>query len=79
MRKNLLITGASRGIGRATAVLAAAGGWTVGVNYRSDRAAAPVVRVRRRRRSRSTSPRTSPRVRRCPPVRSPPRGCPSPC
>lgn len=43
MSKNLLITGASRGIGRATALLAAAGGWTVGVNYRSDRAAADEV------------------------------------
>ena len=40
MSKNLLITGASRGIGRATALLAAAGGWTVGINYRSDRDAA---------------------------------------
>lgn len=36
----LLITGASRGIGAATARLAAAGGWTVAVNYASDAAAA---------------------------------------
>jgi len=43
MSKNLLITGASRGIGRATALLAAASGWTVGVNYRNDRAAADEV------------------------------------
>lgn len=43
MSKNLLITGASRGIGRATALLAAAQGWTVGINYRSDRAAADEV------------------------------------
>lgn len=43
MSKNLLITGASRGIGRATALLAATQGWTVGVNYRSDRAAAEQV------------------------------------
>ena len=43
MSKNLLITGASRGIGRATALLAAAQGWTVGINYHSDRAAADVV------------------------------------
>ena len=32
-RTNVLITGASRGIGRATAVLAGKRGWTVGVNY----------------------------------------------
>ena len=38
-----LVTGASRGIGRATALLAAAQGWTVGVNYREDRAAADAV------------------------------------
>ena len=43
MSKNLLITGASRGIGRASALLAAAQGWTVGINYRSDRAAADEV------------------------------------
>ncbi|KDB10067.1 3-oxoacyl-(acyl-carrier-protein) reductase [Burkholderia sp. lig30] len=39
-RKVVLITGASRGIGRATAVLAAARGWDVGVNYARDAAAA---------------------------------------
>lgn len=40
----LLITGASRGIGAATALLAAARGYAVGVNYRHDaRAAAAVV------------------------------------
>ena len=33
MSKALLITGASRGIGRATALLAARRGWSVGVNY----------------------------------------------
>lgn len=43
MSKNLLITGASRGIGRATALLAASRGWSVGVNYRQDRAAAEEV------------------------------------
>jgi NAD(P)-dependent dehydrogenase (short-subunit alcohol dehydrogenase family) len=37
---NLLITGGSRGIGRATALLAGAQGWNVGVNYRGDAAAA---------------------------------------
>ncbi|GIZ10717.1 SDR family oxidoreductase [Pseudomonas sp. NCCP-436] len=43
MSKNLLITGASRGIGRATALLAASRGWSVGVNYRQDHAAAEEV------------------------------------
>jgi NAD(P)-dependent dehydrogenase (short-subunit alcohol dehydrogenase family) len=38
--KTLLITGASRGIGAATAMLAAARGYDVCVNYRSDKAAA---------------------------------------
>ena len=36
MSKALLITGASRGIGRASALLAAKHGWSVGVNYRND-------------------------------------------
>jgi NAD(P)-dependent dehydrogenase (short-subunit alcohol dehydrogenase family) len=40
MTKNVLITGASRGIGRATARLAAARGWSVGINYSSNEAAA---------------------------------------
>jgi len=45
MPKALLITGASRGIGRATALLAARHGWSVGVNYREDfDAAEDVVR-----------------------------------
>ncbi len=43
MSKALLITGGGRGIGAATARLAAARGWAVGVNYRSDRAAAEAV------------------------------------
>jgi NAD(P)-dependent dehydrogenase (short-subunit alcohol dehydrogenase family) len=40
MTKIILVTGASRGIGRATARLAGARGWSVGVNYRGDEAAA---------------------------------------
>ncbi|MDR6235570.1 SDR family oxidoreductase [Pseudomonas oryzihabitans] len=40
MRKTLLITGASRGIGRATAIGAAARGWNVAFTYRQDEAAA---------------------------------------
>lgn len=42
-RKIMLITGGSRGIGAATAVLAATRGYDVGVNYRSDKAAAESV------------------------------------
>jgi NAD(P)-dependent dehydrogenase (short-subunit alcohol dehydrogenase family) len=41
--RNLLITGASRGIGAATARLAAQAGWNVAVNYRRERAAAETV------------------------------------
>jgi NAD(P)-dependent dehydrogenase (short-subunit alcohol dehydrogenase family) len=40
MTKVVLITGASRGIGRATARLLGARGWSVGVNYTSNEAAA---------------------------------------
>ncbi|MDH3282244.1 MAG: SDR family NAD(P)-dependent oxidoreductase, partial [Gammaproteobacteria bacterium] len=40
MAKILLVTGASRGIGAATATLAAARGYDVCVNYRRDNAAA---------------------------------------
>ncbi|MDQ7915108.1 SDR family oxidoreductase [Pseudomonas sp. 102515] len=40
MRKTLLITGASRGIGRATALGAAQRGWNVAFSYRQDEAAA---------------------------------------
>lgn len=36
----VLVTGASRGIGRATALLAAARGWPVAINYRNDARAA---------------------------------------
>ena len=38
--KTILITGASRGIGRATAILCGARGWSVAVNYSRDDAAA---------------------------------------
>ena len=43
MNKTILITGASRGIGAATAVLAAAKGYRVCVNYRSDEVAATTI------------------------------------
>ena len=38
--KTVLITGGSRGIGRATALACAARGWSVAINYRADAAAA---------------------------------------
>jgi NAD(P)-dependent dehydrogenase (short-subunit alcohol dehydrogenase family) len=40
MSKTVLITGASRGIGRSAAILAGAKGWSVGVNYASNEQAA---------------------------------------
>jgi NAD(P)-dependent dehydrogenase (short-subunit alcohol dehydrogenase family) len=40
LSKVILITGGSRGIGRSTALLAGARGWSVGVNYVGNRAAA---------------------------------------
>ena len=43
MTKTLLITGGSRGIGAAAAVLAAQRGWDVAVNYTRDAAAAEAV------------------------------------
>ncbi len=43
MPKTLLITGASRGIGAATAILAASQGWQVVVNYASNSLAADGV------------------------------------
>ena len=43
MSKVLLITGASRGIGAATARLAAQQGWAVAVNYHRNQAAAQAV------------------------------------
>jgi NAD(P)-dependent dehydrogenase (short-subunit alcohol dehydrogenase family) len=38
--KRILISGASRGIGRATAILCGARGWSVAINYLHDEAAA---------------------------------------
>jgi NAD(P)-dependent dehydrogenase (short-subunit alcohol dehydrogenase family) len=38
--KNILITGASRGIGRAAAILCAGKGWSIGVNYAGHEKAA---------------------------------------
>ncbi len=43
MSKVILVTGASRGIGAATARLAAARGYAVGINYARDAAAAEAV------------------------------------
>jgi NAD(P)-dependent dehydrogenase (short-subunit alcohol dehydrogenase family) len=43
MNKSLLVTGGSRGIGAAAAVLAAQRGWDVAVNYTRDAAAAERV------------------------------------
>jgi NAD(P)-dependent dehydrogenase (short-subunit alcohol dehydrogenase family) len=40
LTKTILITGGSRGIGRATAILAGKRGWSVGVNYVGNREAA---------------------------------------
>jgi NAD(P)-dependent dehydrogenase (short-subunit alcohol dehydrogenase family) len=48
MAKTVLITGGSRGIGRATAIQAGGLGWNVGVNYVGNaEAAAGTVRARR--------------------------------
>ena len=43
MDKIVLITGASRGIGAATALLAARQGWAVAVNYQGNQSAADAV------------------------------------
>lgn len=43
MTKTVLITGASRGIGRSTAILAGQKGWSVGVNYVGNKRAADEV------------------------------------
>lgn len=51
----VLITGASRGIGRATALLAAQRGWPIAVNYRNDgEAAAETAAEVRKRGARAT-------------------------
>jgi NAD(P)-dependent dehydrogenase (short-subunit alcohol dehydrogenase family) len=56
--QTVLITGASRGIGRATALLAAARGWPVVINYRSDeRAAADTAAEAQRRGTRAMTVR----------------------
>jgi NAD(P)-dependent dehydrogenase (short-subunit alcohol dehydrogenase family) len=43
MSKTILVTGGSRGIGRAACLLAAKRGWAVAVNYIRDKAAADAV------------------------------------
>jgi NAD(P)-dependent dehydrogenase (short-subunit alcohol dehydrogenase family) len=43
MSKTILVTGGSRGIGRAACLLAAKRGWSVGVNYARDKTAAEAV------------------------------------
>lgn len=43
MTKTILITGASRGIGRAAAIIAGRKGWSVGVNYVGNKLAANEV------------------------------------
>ncbi|WP_370205294.1 SDR family oxidoreductase [Pararhodobacter marinus] len=43
MRKRMLITGGTRGIGRATALMAAARGWDLALGYRGDDAAAQAL------------------------------------
>jgi NAD(P)-dependent dehydrogenase (short-subunit alcohol dehydrogenase family) len=43
MSKAILVTGGSRGIGRAVCLIAAKRGWSVAVNYRQEKAAAEAV------------------------------------
>lgn len=45
MRKTMLITGGVRGIGRATALMAAARGWDLALGYRGDEAAATATKA----------------------------------
>ena len=58
MTRTLLVTGGSRGIGRATALAAAAAGWSVGFGYRADEDGCPRGRRRDRggRRARRRRP-----------------------
>jgi NAD(P)-dependent dehydrogenase (short-subunit alcohol dehydrogenase family) len=49
MSKVILVTGGSRGIGRAACLLAAQRGWSVGVNYQKNEAAAEAVVAEARR------------------------------
>jgi NAD(P)-dependent dehydrogenase (short-subunit alcohol dehydrogenase family) len=53
MTLNVLVTGASRGIGKAAAVLSGARGWNVGVNssFRRPGGRAAGRHVKRRRRA----------------------------
>src|SRR5215469_9631571 len=54
--ETVLITGGSRGIGRATALLAAQQGWSVAINYRNDaQAAAETAEEVRRRGAHATT------------------------
>ena len=56
--ETVLITGGSRGIGRATALLAAERGWSVAINYRNDaRAAADTAAEVQKRGARATTVR----------------------
>ncbi|MBV9288550.1 MAG: SDR family oxidoreductase [Hyphomicrobiales bacterium] len=50
MTKAILVTGGSRGIGRAACLLAAQRGWSVGVNYVKDKAAAEATVAEAERR-----------------------------
>ena len=43
MKPVMIVTGAGRGIGAATALMAAQKGYAVAVNYRSDKASADKV------------------------------------
>jgi NAD(P)-dependent dehydrogenase (short-subunit alcohol dehydrogenase family) len=43
MSKTILVTGGSRGIGRAVCLIAAKRGWSIAVNYRQERTAAEAV------------------------------------